>query len=134
VGNLLADIVLALHLAIAAFITAGLILIPLGGLMGWAWVRYRRFRFLHAGLMVFVATEALLGIACPLTVLESALRQQEAPDYFLADLMHRLLYWDAPLELFLALYVLCALWVLVLWKWIPPQGTKLSENSAVARY
>jgi hypothetical protein len=84
--------------------------------------------------MVFVATEALLGIACPLTVLESALRQQEAPDYFLADLMHRLLYWDAPLELFLALYVLCALWVLVLWKWIPPQATKLSENSAVARY
>ena len=133
-GNLLADIVLSLHLAIAAFITAGLILIPLGGFRGWAWVRYRRFRFLHAGLMVFVAIEALLGIACPLTVLESALRQQEAPDYFLADLMHRLLYWDAPLELFLALYLLCALWVLVLWKWIPPQGTKLSENSAVARY
>ncbi|MDA1187640.1 MAG: DUF2784 family protein, partial [Proteobacteria bacterium] len=101
-------------------ITTGLVLIPLGGYRGWFWVRNRRLRLLHAGLMVFVAMEALLGIACPLTVLESALRQQEAPDYFLADLMHRLLYWNAPLELFLVLYLVCALWVLVLWRWVPP--------------
>jgi hypothetical protein len=120
-GHLLADIVLGLHLAIAVFITTGLILVPLGGYRGWLWVRNRRLRVLHAGLMVFVAIEALFGIACPLTVLESVLRQQEAPDYFLADLMHRLLYWNAPLELFLVLYLVCALWVLILWRWVPPQ-------------
>jgi hypothetical protein len=70
--------------------------------------------------MVFVALEALLGIACPLTSLESALREQKVPDYFLADLVHQLLYWNAPLELFLVLYVLSALWALFLWKWVSP--------------
>jgi hypothetical protein len=70
--------------------------------------------------MVFVALEALLGIACPLTSLESALREQKVPDYFLADLVHQLLYWNAPPELFLVLYVLSALWALFLWKWVSP--------------
>jgi hypothetical protein len=120
VGSLLADIVLACHFAIAAFITAGLILIPIGYYRHWVWVRKRRLRLLHAGLMVFIALEALLGIACPLTSLESALRDQKVPDYFLADLVHRLLYWNAPSELFLVLYFLSTLWVLFLWKWVSP--------------
>lgn len=119
-GSQLADIVLACHFAIAAFITAGLILIPIGYYRHWAWVRKRRLRLLHASLMVFVALEALLGIACPLTSLESTLREQKAPDYFLADLVHQLLYWNTPPELFLVLYVLSALWVLFLWKWVSP--------------
>ena len=70
--------------------------------------------------MVFVALEALLGMACPLTILEAALRREEAPAYFLAALMQSLLFWDAPLEFFLALYLVCAAWVLVLWRVVQP--------------
>ena len=77
-AHLLADAVLSLHLLIALFLVAGLVLIPMGGINKWRWVRHRRLRLIHAALMVFVALEALLGIACPLTILEAALRREEA--------------------------------------------------------
>lgn len=121
-AHLLADAVLFLHLLIALFLVAGLVLIPMGGINKWRWVRHRRLRLIHAALMVFVALEALLGIACPLTILEAALRREEAPAYFLAALMQSLLFWDAPLAFFLALYLVCAAWVLVLWRVVPPNN------------
>ena len=119
-AHLLADAVLFLHLLIALFLVAGLVLIPMGGINKWCWVRHRRFRLIHAALMVFVALEALLGMACPLTILEAALRREEAPAYFLSALMQSLLFWDAPPEFFLALYLVCAACVLVLWRVVPP--------------
>lgn len=80
--TLLADIVLAIHFGIAAFIAAGLVLIPWGAVRGWAWVRWRRLRLAHAGLMVFVAAEAVVGMTCPLTVVEAYLRGARAPESF----------------------------------------------------
>ena len=38
----LADIVLAFHFGIALFITLGLLLIPLGFIYSWSWIRNRR--------------------------------------------------------------------------------------------
>ncbi|NCX66066.1 MAG: DUF2784 family protein [Burkholderiaceae bacterium] len=64
----LADIVLAFHFGIALFITLGLLLIPLGFIYSWSWIRNRRFRQIHAGLMLFVAIEAVFAITCPLTL------------------------------------------------------------------
>mgnify|MGYP003541700166 CR=1 FL=1 len=71
---MLADLVLAVHFCIAAFITAGFALIPLGAAAGWRWIRHRRLRLFHAGAIAFVALESLAGIACPLTVWEAMLR------------------------------------------------------------
>ncbi|MEY3970122.1 MAG: hypothetical protein RI968_409 [Pseudomonadota bacterium] len=117
---ILADIVLALHLLLATLIAAGLLLIPLGGIRHWRWVRNRRLRLTHAALMLFIALEAILGLTCPLTILEYGLRQEDAPRHFLAETMERLLYWDAPPEAFILLYVICAAWALLLWRLIPP--------------
>ena len=61
---MLADLVLVVHFCIAAFITAGFVLIPLGAAVGWRWVRLRRLRLLHAGAIAFVALESLAGMAC----------------------------------------------------------------------
>ncbi|MGA1734860.1 MAG: DUF2784 domain-containing protein [Burkholderiaceae bacterium] len=129
-AHFLADAVLALHLAIAVFITAGLVLVPLGCVFAWNCVRHFRLRLSHAGLMVFVALEALLGVACPLTVIEFALRDEQAPDFFLANLMHQVLYWDAPLEFFMILYMVCGLWVLILWRWVPPHARGGNQTTA----
>lgn len=126
---ILADIILALHLLLAALIAAGLLLVPIGGIRQWHWVRNRRLRQAHAGLMLFVALEAILGLTCPLTILEYALRQEDAPRHFLAETMQRLLYWDAPPEAFVLLYVVCALWAVLLWRLVPPLDiSKPSEN------
>ena len=115
----LADLVLAIHFAIAAFIATGLVLIPVGLMRGWAWVRWRRLRLTHAGLMVFVAAEAVVGMTCPLTLIEAHLRGTEAPTSFWGFWLQRLLYWDLPPNFFLLLYVVCALWAVVLWVKFP---------------
>jgi hypothetical protein len=104
----------------AAFITAGLALIPIGAYFGWQWVRWRRLRITHAALMTFVAFEAVIGMTCPLTVIEANLRRTAAPESFWAHHLERLLYWDLPLSFFLWLYVACALWVTWLWWRVPP--------------
>lgn len=111
----LADAVLALHFGVAAFITLGLLLIPIGRFRDWRWVRHRRLRIFHAALMVFVALEALVGMNCPLTTLEAQLRGTEAHESFLAHQISHLLFWDLPLSFFLVLYLACAAWVIWLW-------------------
>ncbi|MEY3497310.1 MAG: hypothetical protein RLZZ325_317 [Pseudomonadota bacterium] len=118
----LADLVLAFHFGIALFITLGLLLIPLGFIYSWSWIRNRRFRQTHAGLMLFVAIEAVFAITCPLTVLEAQLRQTTAPQSFWAYQLNQLLYWDLPPSFFVGLYLLCSIWVVYLWRRIPPRS------------
>lgn len=121
--SLLADLVLLAHFAIAAFLVTGLLLIPLGAYRQWSWVRIRRLRQIHAGLMVFIAIEAIFHITCPLTTLEALLRHTHAPESFWADQLSKILYWDLPLEFFTILYGCCVIWVLYLWKSVPPVNT-----------
>jgi len=117
---LLADTVLVIHFGLAAFIALGLLLIPIGRLLAWHWVRHRRLRILHAGLMVFVALEALVGMTCPLTTLEAYLRGTQAHESFLAEQIRRLLFWDLPLSFFLVVYIACAAWAIWLWFFCRP--------------
>jgi len=121
---LLAEAVLALHFAVAAFNLAMLILVPLGA-GRWSWVRYRRIRLAHLAMMLLIAVQTLLGQHCPLTLLEAALREQDHDDrFFLMHWIQQLLYWDLPLEAFLGGYLACALWALILWFLVPPQKTR----------
>jgi hypothetical protein len=124
----LADLVLTLHLLLAVFIALGLFVIPLGARLAWSWIRNRRLRQIHAGALIFVALEAAFGLTCPLTILEFHLREAKAPEYFLADLASRVLYWDLPPQAFLGLYVLSTLWAVLLWKWVPPNKKYVYQN------
>jgi hypothetical protein len=117
----LADTVLVIHFVVAAFIALGLLLIPIGRLRAWHWVHHRRLRILHAGLMVFVALEAVIGMTCPLTTLEAYLRGSQAHESFWAEQISRLLFWHLPLSFFLILYLACAAWVIWLWFFCRPR-------------
>ena len=117
----LADAILMIHFGFAAFIALGLLLIPIGRLLAWNWVRHHRLRTLHAALMVFVALEAVIGLTCPLTTLEAYLRGTQAHESFWAEQIHRLLFWDLPLSFFLILYLACAAWVIWLWFFCRPR-------------
>ena len=114
-----ADLVLVVHCCIAACITAGFVLIPLGAAIGWRWVRQRRLRLVHAGAIAFVALESLAGMACPLTVWEAALRGGTVGE---TGFIGRLLYWDFPPTAFTLLYVALALLAAWLWRRLPPQA------------
>ncbi len=117
----LADLVLVIHFALAGFIAAGFLLIPIGAATGWRWVRKWHLRLAHAGAIVLVAAESLAGIACPLTVWEGWLRgDMPADGGFVGRWLGRLLYWDFSAVVFTALYVALALLAVMLWRWVPP--------------
>ena len=118
---LLADALLVLHFLIAAFIVAGLAVVWLGSPLGWRWVRNPWFRYLHLGAIAFVAAEALLGVACPLTVWEDLLRGGVRPESFVARWVHALLYYRAPEWVFTAGYVFWTLATLLTLWLVPPR-------------
>lgn len=105
---LLADLLVVLHFAIVLFITGGLALVWIGTWRRWAWIRNPVFRYLHLAAIGFVAIEAALGYACPLTLWEDALRGEAQSASFIGRWVRRALYYDAPAWMFTVLYAIWA--------------------------
>lgn len=118
---LLADVILIVHFAFVSFVVGGLALVWIGAAAGWAWVRNFWFRAAHLAAIVFVAGEALLGIWCPLTVWEDALRGVQEDKSFVARWIHRIMFYDFPGWVFTTAYVLFALVVIATLVWLPPR-------------
>jgi hypothetical protein len=116
-----ADGLLVLHFAIVAFIAGGLILTWIGAALGWAWIRNPWFRYLHLGAIAFVAAEALLGIACPLTVWEDLLRGGSPAESFVGRWVRELLYYRAPEWVFTTIYVAWTAATLATLRLVPPR-------------
>lgn len=112
---MLADLVLLLHVLIVGFNVLGLVAIWIGAGLGWQWVRNRAFRIAHIVVMAFIAAEALLGVMCPLTVWEDALRGEISQRGFVSRWLAALLYWDWPTWVFTLIY--CAWFGLVVLAW-----------------
>ena len=104
-GALLADLLLVLHFAIVLFVAGGLVLVWAGAWRGWRWVRNPWFRYLHLAAIAFVALEALLGFACPLTLWEDLLRGGGPSGSFVGRMVRRAMYYDAPAWVFTGVYV-----------------------------
>ena len=102
---MLADIVFLLHAGVVLFNVGGLLLIILGGVAGWTWIRHRTFRIAHVALMAFVTVEAILGMTCPLTLLEDWLRGVATEQSFVQRWVSALIYWNAPAWVFAIIYV-----------------------------
>lgn len=122
----LADVVLVAHTALALFLGLGLVLIWLGGWLGWGFVRGRRFRVLHLAGLAVVALESALGLTCPLTDVESALRGfANTVPYrggFIAHWLGKFLYYDVDERVFLALYLAALGLTLLAWLVVRPRG------------
>ena len=71
--------------------------------------------------IVFVAAEALLGIACPLTVWEDTLRGAFNDSGFIERWLHRAMFYSFPPWVFSAAYLLFALAVAVTFWRAPPR-------------
>jgi Protein of Unknown function (DUF2784) len=102
---LLANAVLVVHAAFVIFVAGGLLAIWIGAWRNWRWVRDFRFRVVHLSAIGFVALEAAIGMACPLTVIEDRLRGAEYESGFLERWLHRILYWDFPAWTFTIAYL-----------------------------
>ena len=121
----LADVVLTFHVLLVAFIVLGLVLILIGWLKHWAWVRNRRFRCLHLAAIGVVAAQVWVGMICPLTSLEMWLRSEAGETRyegsFIQHWLQRLLYYNAPDWVFLLAYSVFGLLVLLSWWCVRPE-------------
>ena len=132
--QLLADIVLALHVAVVAFVVGDLVLTIVGNLRRWRWVNALSFRILHLGAIGFVVAQAWLGVTCPLTSLEMSLRASaHAATYgggFIEHWLQRVLYHEAPPWVFIAGYSLFGLLVAATWRYFPPRPGRHGPGAA----
>ncbi|MCS6976652.1 MAG: DUF2784 domain-containing protein [Gemmatales bacterium] len=123
---LLADCVALFHAGYVLFVVVGIVLICVGGLAGWKCVSNFWFRFLHLLAICVVGMEAMLGLSCPLTLLENVLRIQGGQigysSSFLGYWVAQLLYPELlPDWLFDVGHVTTALLVSALWFVVPPR-------------
>lgn len=130
----LADMVLTLHVAIVAFALGGLILIIVGGLRGWPWIRVPWFRLAHLATVAIVVVDTWLGMACPLTSLEMSLRARAGGQTYAVSFieywLQRVLYFEAPLWVFTVAYSLFGLVVVATWWYFPPRFGRRRETGA----
>lgn len=122
---LLADLILLLHIAVVAFVVLGQLLFMLGGALHWAWVRKGWLRLAHLLLIAYVALQGWLGLTCPLTVWEQALRraagQGSYGESFIEHWLSRLIFYSGPPWVFVTAYTLFAVLVALTWWRVPPQ-------------
>ncbi len=118
-----ADLVLAVHASFVLFVILGLVLIGVGGVRGWRWVRNPWFRLGHLLAIGVVVAQAWLGAICPLTSLEMALRSRAGDAVyrgsFITHWMKTLLYYEAPLWVFAICYTVFGLLVVASWIIVP---------------
>lgn len=130
----LADAVLLCHLAVVAFIVAGLAAIVVGNSRGWGWVNRWTFRLVHLVAIGVVVLQSWLGRVCPLTTLEAWLRAQAGQGTyggsFVEHWVQRLLFYDAPAWAFTLAYTLFGLMVLVAWWRYPPRRRRVASSRA----
>jgi Protein of Unknown function (DUF2784) len=127
----LAELILAVHLAIILFNVGGLIIIPLGAWRHWRFVRGFWWRALHLASLAVVALQAVLGQVCFLKDWQGDLLRAAGAgatrEPLIAGLVNRLIYWPLPLWVFAALYVAVWLYVLLLWWLVPPHRGRMRQ-------
>ena len=123
--QLLADGILIVHFAFIAFVVIGLLLILLGIVRRWAWIRNFWFRAAHLLAIGLVVAEVWCGIACPLTVWENASRASGGgtaySESFVQHWLHAVIFYDFPPVAFTIAYSVFGALVVLTWAVAPPR-------------
>lgn len=121
-----ADAVLLMHIAFVLFVVFGLILVLLGKIRAWNWVRNPWFRVIHLLAIAIVVLQSWFDVICPLTIWEMQLRSKaEQAVYqgsFITHWLGEMLYFDAPAWVFVAAYSGFGLMVVLSWFWVRPRS------------
>ena len=129
---LAADTLLLVHFLFVLFVVLGLLLILIGGVLAWSWVRNPWFRWAHLAAIGIVVLQSWLGKICPLTTWEMMLRAKAGDAVyagsFIAHWMGKLLYYQAPFWVFAVAYTLFGLLVVLAWFWVRPRPFSEGER------
>ena len=128
-----ADLLAVLHLGYVLFVVVGQGLILCGWALAWTWTRNPWFRWLHLAAIGLVVAETVLGVYCPLTIIEARLRAAAGEigygESFVGYWVGRVLYHDVPL--WQAHVVYLAFGALVLWTFVryPPRRRRRASGA-----
>ncbi len=123
---ILADLIVGFHFLYVMFVVVGLMLIVLGGILGWSWVRNITFRIVHLVSIGIVAAQALADVMCPLTIWEYQLREKAGQTAnwdisFVGRLFRLIIFFDFPSWFFTMIHVGFFSIVLISLVFIPPR-------------
>jgi len=120
-----ADVLLFIHVLFVAFVVLSLFLIFAGKFRRWAWVKNPWFRIGHLLAIGVVVLQSWLGMICPLTIWEMALREKAGDTVyagtFVSHWLDTILYFSAPPWVFIVCYTAFGLLVVLSWFWHPPR-------------
>ena len=120
-----ADAILFIHVLFVVFVIFSLLLIFMGHFLSWAWVRNPWFRLTHLLGIAVVVLQSWLGVICPLTDWEMALRAKAGDSVyavsFISFWLEKLLYYQAPAWVFVVCYSAFGVLVVVSWYWVRPR-------------
>jgi hypothetical protein len=118
----LADLILVIHFAFVAFVVVGFTLIVIGYFLRWSWIRNRAFRIAHIAAIGIVVLESWVGVLCPLTAWENALRGEGGyGESFIAYWLRQIMYYDLPTWAFTLIYSVFGGAVVLMWIIAPPR-------------
>jgi len=124
----LADAVVAFHLGYVSYVVLGQLIIWIGLLFKWSWVRNPWFRWTHMLAIGIVALEAVFNFTCPLTTWESALRrmagQTVEESTFVGRLFDTVLFWNLPPWAFTTMYISFAVVTIATFVLAPPRWSR----------
>jgi hypothetical protein len=124
--NRLADLVLLIHMVWVLTILVPIPLIWIGSWRNWSWVRNYIFRVIHLSMIGVVILESVLGLVCPLTVLEDLLRTgtnqaSYGETSFIEYWLGRVLFYDFPSWSFTLAYIVFGFLILFTFIKVPPR-------------
>lgn len=133
VAAALARATLYLHFFVVVFNIGGLILIPLGKIFAWSFVRIFWWRALHAISMACVAVQAAFGQYCFLTTIEYYFRYEAGayiPPTALDEWIAVAVFWPLPFWVFVPLYLMALGLTVWFWFWARPAREKYDIGRA----
>ncbi len=122
---LAADAILFLHVLVVIFIVFSLVLIFVGNVLTWTWIRNPWFRLLHLLAICVVVLLSWLNLICPLTSIEMELRTRAGDaaysGTFISHWLESILYYQAPPWVFVVGYTIFGVMVGASWFFIRPR-------------
>ena len=122
---LAADIVLLLHVLFVAFVGIGMLLIFIGKVRIWSWIRNPWFRLAHLAAIAVVVIQSWFGLICPLTSIEMVLRSRAGDTSysgsFISHWLENILYYQVAPWVFVIFYMAFSAIVIASWFWIRPR-------------
>ncbi len=131
---LLADLIVGFHFMYVMFVIFGQVVIVLGWIFRWGFIRNPIFRVIHFLSILVVAMQAIFGVLCPLTIWEYQLREMagqvaEWDISFIGRLLRMLVFYNFPPWFFTVLHVGFASVVLLTLILVPPRFKRLNQKT-----